>query len=245
MSNVTKVAPIKKAILLSAGFGTRLKPITNNIPKCLVPINQTPLLQIWLEQLSKAGFSEFLINTHYLPEQVYQFIEKSPFKDQITTFHEEELLGTLGTLKATKAFWCDSDVLIAHADNLCICDWASFITRFNERKENCLGSLMLFKTDSPQSCGIVELNDTHCVIAFHEKVKNPPSNLANAAVYLFDQRVNTLLSTLTDDETDISYHLMPHLMNKVNGWENKEYMRDIGTPESLAIANNEAFIWLK
>lgn len=245
MSNGAQVPALKKAILLSAGFGTRLKPITNNIPKCLVPINQTPLLQIWLEQLSKAGFSEFLINTHYLPEKVNQFIENSPFKDQITTFHEEELLGTLGTLKATKTFWSDSDVLIAHADNLCICDWTSFIASFNQRKENCLGSLMLFKTDSPQSCGIVEVDDANCVVAFHEKIKKPPSNLANAAVYLFDKRVNNMLSTLANDESDISYHLMPYLINQVNGWENKGYMRDIGTPESLTIANNDASTWLK
>ena len=62
-----------KVILLAAGFGTRLRPITNEIPKCLVPIKGKPLLQIWLENLTKAGLNSFLINTHYLHLEVQKF----------------------------------------------------------------------------------------------------------------------------------------------------------------------------
>ena len=64
-----------RAILLAAGLGTRLRPITDTIPKCLVPINGKPLIDYWLEQLTKAGIEKFLINTHYLHEQVESYIE--------------------------------------------------------------------------------------------------------------------------------------------------------------------------
>ncbi len=55
-----------RALLLAAGLGTRLRPITDKIPKCLVPIQGKPLLEIWLDKLYEAGVQEFLVNTHYL-----------------------------------------------------------------------------------------------------------------------------------------------------------------------------------
>jgi|SaaInlStandDraft_4_1057021.scaffolds.fasta_scaffold07537_3 mannose-1-phosphate guanylyltransferase len=74
-----------KALLLAAGLGTRLKPITNTIPKCLVPINGKPLL----ENLSAIGIDEFLINTFYLSEQVEKFVNSSKYK--VTLVREDEL----------------------------------------------------------------------------------------------------------------------------------------------------------
>ena len=69
-----------KALLLAAGLGTRLKPITNYTQKCLVPINGKPLIEYWLENLSNVGVQHFLINTHYFKEQMEQFVLKSKFK---------------------------------------------------------------------------------------------------------------------------------------------------------------------
>ncbi len=227
---------VKKAILLSAGFGTRLRPLTNTVPKCLVPINGKPLLQIWLEQLSDNGIEEFLINSHYLSEQVEQFIENSPFKNQVTIFNEAELLGTLGTLKSTLSFWKNESVLVAHADNLCLCSWSNFQQKFTLKGENVLGTMMVFNTDAPHSCGIIEYNDKGVVTAFHEKVANPPSNLANAAIYLFDPRVSSLIDQSSSQETDISLHLMPKLLGKLNFWQTDGYLRDIGSLVSLAKA---------
>ena len=227
---------VKKAILLSAGFGTRLRPLTNTVPKCLVPINGKPLLQIWLEQLSDNGIEEFLINSHYLSEKVHQFIENSPFKNRVTIFNEAELLGTLGTLKATLSFWKGESVLVAHADNLCLCTWSKFQQEFTSKNDNLLGTMMVFNTDVPQSCGIIEYNDKGLVTAFHEKVTNPPSNLANAAIYLFDPRVSLLIEQSSSQETDISLHLMPKLLGKLNFWQTDGYLRDIGSLVSLAKA---------
>lgn len=87
-----------KAILLAAGFGTRLRPLTNTIPKCMVPIKGKPLIQIWLEKLRDASVSPVLINTHYLSDQVETFIDNSAFKNQSVIVFEPELLGTAGTL---------------------------------------------------------------------------------------------------------------------------------------------------
>ena len=70
-----------RAILLAAGFGTRLKPITNDIQKCMLPINGKPLLQIWLDDLSKAGCDAVIVNTHYKHEQVEAFLSKLHYEN--------------------------------------------------------------------------------------------------------------------------------------------------------------------
>ena len=72
--------------------------------------------------------------------------------------------------------------------------------------------------------------------AFHEKGENPPSNLANAAIYIFDPRVRQLIAQSTLKESDISLHLIPQLLGKLNFWQTDGYCRDIGSMESLAKA---------
>ena len=117
-----------RAILLAAGLGTRLRPITNTIPKCLVPINGKPLIDYWLEQLTKAGIEKFLINTHYLHEQVEAYIERSKFAGMVNLVYEEELLLTGGTVIANKDFIGNEPFMLVHADNLSLCDYKESVS---------------------------------------------------------------------------------------------------------------------
>jgi len=103
-----------KALLLAAGYGTRLRPLTEHLPKCLVPIKGQPLLGIWLEHLDAAGCGPFLVNTHYRAEQVAAFIEASPFRAQVTLTHEKHLLGTAATLLGNLDFFGGEDGLLIH-----------------------------------------------------------------------------------------------------------------------------------
>ena len=125
-----------KAILLAAGFGTRLRPLTDNIPKCLVPIKGKPLLQIWLEILSDVGIDKFLINTHYLPNQVYDFINNSVFKNKCLIINEEKLLGTAGTLISNLDFIGSEECLLIHADNYCLANFNEFFIAHINRPPN-------------------------------------------------------------------------------------------------------------
>jgi mannose-1-phosphate guanylyltransferase len=86
-------------LLLAAGLGTRLKPITNSIPKCLVPIKGKPLLEIWLENLSQLSINKLFINTHYFSELVEKFILSSKYKKNVELLFEIKLLGTGGTIR--------------------------------------------------------------------------------------------------------------------------------------------------
>ena len=79
-----------KALLLAGGYGSRLKPLTEFLPKCLMPIKGYPLLEYWLQDLSQLELSRILINLHYLPEQVRNYIENSKHKDYVEMFFEKE-----------------------------------------------------------------------------------------------------------------------------------------------------------
>ncbi len=227
-----------RAILLAAGCGTRLRPLTNKIPKCLVPIKGRPLLDIWLERLTQAGVGPFLINTHYLAEQVEAFIETSPYREQVSLVHERQLLGTAGTLMANLDFFQEEDGLLVHADNYCLADFRAFVQAHRQRPPSCVMTMMTFRTDIPSSCGIVELDERGVVVGFHEKVASPPGNLANGAVYLLSaallERMGEDLHTVKDFSTEVLHRFV----GQIYTYETAEVFLDVGTPGAYEKANN-------
>jgi mannose-1-phosphate guanylyltransferase len=228
-----------KALLLAAGLGTRLRPITNTVPKCLVPIQGKPLMQHWLDLLLPQPIDQILINTHYLPQAVQTFVEASPWKAALRMVHEEDLLGTAGTVLHNRTFFEDGPFLLAHADNLTRFDVKAFIKAHEERAPGVEITMMTFDTDVPQSCGIVELNAGELVVGFHEKVANPPGKRANAAVYIVEPSVIDFLASMNKTVIDLSTEVLPHYLGRIQAFHNADYHRDIGTPESLRLAELE------
>jgi mannose-1-phosphate guanylyltransferase len=226
-----------KALLLAAGFGTRLRPLTDTIPKCLVEIKGQPLLDIWLARLSQAGVGPYLVNTHYLSSQVQTYIAKSSYSDVVTVAHEEVLRGTAGTTIKNIDFFQGEDGLLIHADNYCLADFKQFIDAHKNRPPYCLMTMMTFRTDTPETCGIVELNPNGVVMHFHEKTTNPPGNLANGAVYALSAELLNTMATQWQNATDFSTEILPRIIGKIFTYETKEFFLDIGTPEAYHKAN--------
>jgi mannose-1-phosphate guanylyltransferase len=228
-----------RALLLAAGFGTRLRPLTDTIPKCLVPINGRPLLDHWLELLARGGVDQALVNLHYLPEAVRVFLAKSTYPLEITTVYEDPLLGTAGTVLKNKDYFRQEPIMLIHADNLSFFDVREFIHKFEDRGRGIDITMMTFHTDAPETCGIVELDEISVVQAFHEKVKNPPGNLANAAVYILAPTVVEFIAGLNKEIIDFSIDVLPLYIGRINTFHNGIYHRDIGNIESLAAAQIE------
>ena len=227
-----------RAILLAAGCGTRLRPITNTIPKCLVPIKGKPLLEIWLDRLTLAGIGPFLVNTHYLADQVDGFIEVSRYKDQVTLVYEPELHGTAGTLIENLDFFKGQDGILIHADNYCLADFSAFVHAHEGRPAECVMTMMTFRTDTPSTCGIVELDERGVVIGFHEKVAKPPGNRANGAIYILSSELLERLEADLQSVKDFSTEVLNRFISRIYTYETKEVFLDIGTPESYEQANN-------
>jgi mannose-1-phosphate guanylyltransferase len=228
-----------KGLLLAAGLGTRLRPLTDTVPKCLVPILGKPLLGYWLDLLFKGGFESAVVNTHYLPGRVREFVAASPWRERVTLVHEEQLLGTGGTVLRNRGSFAGEAFLVAHADNLTRFDARKFRERHEHRPAQAAITMMTFETDAPRSSGIVVESQAGLVTEFHEKVANPPGNHANAAVYIFEPEVVDFLASLGRPVIDLSTEVLPHFLGRICTFHNADYHRDIGTPESLRKAELE------
>jgi len=227
-----------RALLLAAGLGTRLRPLTERIPKCLVDIGGEPLLGRWLAALfADPRIDRVLINTHYLPEMVNAFVAQSAWRDRIDLFHEPTLLGTGGTILANRSYFGREPFFVAHADNLTDAPVSRLLDAHSAAEPDVLLTLFAFRTATPQSCGILELDHDRRVIGFHEKVPNPPGNLANGAIYVFSSEVITQIESLGRRIVDLSTEIIPGLMPHIVAVEHTGLFLDIGTPEALAEAN--------
>lgn len=228
-----------RALLLSAGMGTRLRPLTENIPKCLVPIHGRPLLDYWLDTLVNGGVKEILINTHYLSPLVVDYVNKSSWSSYVTCVYEDSLLGTGGTILKNRIFFQDEDFIVAHADNLTIFDLGNFTACHMARSKDIELTMMIFESPDPRSCGIVELDEKGTVQSFHEKVAFPPGNLANAAVYILTPTVCDFIASIGRVEIDFSTEVIPHFLGRITTFFNSSYHRDIGTIQSWSDAHTD------
>jgi len=227
-----------KAFLLAAGLGTRLRPLTDNVPKCMLPINGQPILYHWFKLLKKHNINKVLINTHYLPIIVERYIREFAAKDSIpniTLFYEKELLGSAGTIKANKE-WVkhERDFLIAYTDNLTNADLAMLIN-FHRSNSKIL-TMGLFRSNQPNKCGIATLESDGRIINFIEKPDNPQDNLANAGIYIANPE---LLDYIPNGFADLGYDVLPKLIGKMHGCVICGYIRDIGTIDSYIEAQEE------
>ena len=228
-----------KALLLAAGFGTRLKPLTDIWPKCLMPIQGRPLLEYWLGILQNSGIDNVLVNTHYLSKHVERFLSQSHFSNWVKSVYEDNLFGTAGTIRNNIDFFENSTILLAHADNWTCCDFSDFLHyHHNKRSKDTVMTMMTFTCSNPSECGIVELNSDGVVVEFHEKVQNPPGKLANAAVYLIESEVIEWIVN-NPKVTDFSTEVLPQFVGKIATWENEKIHRDIGTVEMLREAQTD------
>ncbi len=232
-----------KVLLLAAGEGRRLRPLTERCPKCLVPVAKRPLLAYWLDFFCVRHKLQVLVNTSYLAEQVRDFVGGLPdfYQQYITLVHEPKLLGTAGTLLVNKDFFAGETVLFVHADNLSCFALEQFVSAHAQRPKNCLLTMMTFTTNTPQSCGIVRLNGEGVVQEFYEKVSNPPGNLANAALYLLEPNILEYMANLNFLPFDFSVDILPHFLGKIFTFHNAVYHRDIGTPQSYKQAEEDFF----
>ena len=225
-----------KAVLLAAGLGTRLRPITDTTPKCMLLIDERPLLDIWLDELARAGADEVLVNLHHLPAVVSEHLADRIAPPAVREFFEPELLGSAGTLLANRQ-WLGTDemFLACYADNLTDFDLRTLVDE--HERHGGLATLAVFRSDRPWAGGVVELDGSGLVVSFAEKPPNPTSDLVNAGLYAFKPAVLDELSGPLP--LDIGYHLLPRLVGRSRAVPVAGYFRDIGSLDSYRLAREE------
>ena len=228
-----------RAILLAAGLGTRLRPITENTPKCMVQVAKKPLLGYWINYLDSINCESVLINTHYLADQVVKYVDEiSNVRMKIELVHERELLGTAATLIKNSSFFDDYTGLFIHADNFSEAKLDQFLNAHHNRQTDCLLTMLTFKTDNPKNSGIIIKDKENIMKEFHEKKEHIKGNCANAAIYAFENNFLQWLKVNCPDARDFSLDVLPKLLNKVQTFHTNDLFVDIGNPKSLSYVND-------
>jgi mannose-1-phosphate guanylyltransferase len=225
-----------KAFLLAAGLGTRLRPLTDHTPKCLIPIGGRPLLDIWLDSLAKIGVTDVLLNVHHLAPVVRAHVLARSGPPDVLMVEEPTLLGSAGTLLANREFVDGEDIFLAvYADNLTDFDLGVLVDA--QRRGAAEATVAVFHAPRPSACGIVEAVDG-VMVGFVEKPAEPRSDLANAGMYAFRPSVLDLLDG--EYPLDIGFDLLPRLVNRARVVSiGDSYLIDIGTPAALERARVE------
>lgn len=225
-----------KAFLLAAGNGTRLRPITDRIPKCLVPIRGVPLLAIWFDLCRRYGIDEVLLNLHAQSSGVRDFLATDRSGIHVRLFEEPVLLGSAGTLRANRT-WVESEpsFWVIYADVLTNANLAR-MAEFHQQHDG-VATLGVCPVPDPQRAGIVTLSTGGLIQNFVEKPQNPESNLAFAGIML--ARPGLLKSLPGKTPADLGHDVLPMLANQIYAHPITEYHRDIGTLESYAVAQTD------
>lgn len=224
-----------KAFLLAAGIGSRLRPITDTVPKCMLDIDGRPLLDIWLDAFDRAGIDEVLVNLHHLPDVVRRHLNTRAGPPAVRTFFEPELIGSAGTLAANRAWVAGEDMFLAcYADNLTDFDLRSLVQAHREYRP--IATLTVFHSERPSAGGVVELDAAGTMTSFAEKPSHPVSDLVNAGMYTFHPSV---LDEIGPPPSDIGYDLLPRLVGRARAVPVQGYLRDVGTIDAYERARQE------
>ena len=231
-----------KAMILAAGVGSRLDPLTRNIPKPMVPIVNKPVMEHIVEMLAKNGFKEIMVNLHYLGDQITEhFGDGKPWGVKIHYSPEDRLWGDAGSVKRCEDFFDDDTFVVVGGDDLADMDLTRLM-RFHKEKK-ALATIALSLVDDASEYGIALLNDRGRITRFLEKPKGEVifSNSANTGVYVFDRQIFELIPKGV--RYGFGDNLFPMLLEqrtRFYGYLTSSYWKDVGNLRQYQEAHSDA-----
>ena len=233
---------VMKAMILAAGVGSRLDPLTRNIPKPMVPIVNKPVMEHIVEMLAKNGFKEIVVNVYYLGEQIRDYFgDGCKWGVSIQYSPEDRLWGDAGSVKRCEDFFDDDTLVVVGGDDLADIDLTRLV-RFHKEKK-ALATIALSLVDDPSEYGIALLNDRGRITRFLEKPKGEVifSNSANTGVYVFDRHVLELIPKGV--RYGFGNNLFPMLLEQKTrfyGYLTSSYWKDVGNLRQYQEAHHDA-----
>lgn len=218
-----------KAFLLAGGLGTRLRPLTDSAPKCLLPIQGVPLLQIWFALCRQYGIGELLINVHSHGAAVRKFVEQCKDGLKVRLFEETVLLGSAGTVRANRD-WVGNEnpFWVFYTDVLTMANLNQMLAFHESRAQ--IATIGIYEVANPSRCGIVQVDDRGLVRDFVEKPQSPVGNLAFSGLML---ATPALLDVIPDrSPVDLGFHVLPQLSGRMAAYRITDFLTDIGTLET-------------
>ena len=227
------------AILLVGGLGTRLQPLTNKIPKPMLPVAGIPFTEHQIIKARAAGITEIVLATSYLAEVFEPYFGNGErFGIEISYAVEESALGTGGAIAhAAKQLKKSGPVVILNGDILSSHNLSAQIEFHSSHSADV--TLFLTEVSDARAFGVVEL-DGDRVITFNEKMSNPPTNIINAGCYIFNRDI--IESIPSDRVVSVEREIFPELLSSgksLFGYVDRSYWLDIGTPSALLKATRD------
>jgi len=241
-----------KAMILAAGVGSRLDPLTRNVPKPMVPVINKPVMEHIVHLLARHGFTDICCNTHYLAEHIESYFTQYPPEGVTMQFNrEEKLLGTAGGVKRVaqeRDFFSDDEpFLVIGGDDLTAVDLTAMM-EFH-RSSGALATIALTMVSDPSQFGVVVLEDMLAAHGspIHHFVEKPPrgrapSNLVNTGIYIFEPGVLDLIPA--GEFYDFGKQVFPGLLEagkRFLGYRTEEYWRDVGNLREYRECHDDFF----
>lgn len=200
-------------MLLAAGVGSRLEPLTTQVPKPLVPVANVPCMEHLLRLLKAHGITEVCANLHYLPEKITEYFGTGEKLGMKLNFHyEEKLSGDAGGVRAMKEYLKDGTFMVVMGDLLTDADLTSIIKQHKDKK--ALASIAVKQVDDVTRFGIVVRNEDGFITEFQEKpkVEDALSDLASTGIYILEPEVFSHMPET--GEFGFGRQLFPQLVEK-------------------------------
>lgn len=223
-----------KAIILAGGEGKRLKPVTGQLPKPMIPIVGKPVLERIIELLRQHGITEICATLRYNPRPITDYFgDGSRFGVHLTYSYEEQALGTAGGVKKCRDFWQDEDFLVISGDAACDFDLTAFMQ--SHRSEHPAVSIALYPHPEPLQYGLALSDRSGRIIHFTEKPswEQVVTNLVNTGIYILTPHAMDYVPE--DSPYDFGKELFPALLaygEEIYGVVMDGYWCDIGTPKA-------------
>jgi histidinol-phosphate phosphatase family protein len=231
-----------EVVILAGGFGTRMAHLFPGIPKPLIPVCNTPILEHIINECTKFGFMEILLVLHFGEEKIRQYFGNGEkFGVKITYYTEEVPLGTGGALLAVKDLMAPR-FLVLYSDVYCKVNLSKFMN-FHIQSNGSV-SILVHPNSHPHDSDLIVLGNDNRVIEISAHPHRDPqsmSNLVNAAMYVVDRDV-LFNFDIKHSKFDIAQHLFPELLRMgthIVGYQTVEYLKDMGTPERLLSVEND------
>lgn len=237
---------VTKAMIMSAGVGSRLDPLTRNIPKPLVPIANIPSMDILLKHLKNNGIDEVIANTHYLASQIHdRYVNTSNLDIKFDHVYEKELSGTAGGVKKCQFFFeKGEDFLVMSADGVTNVNIREAINC--HKKSKCIATMIIKAVPNCEvkKFGVVVTDSNGFIEEFQEKpdCKEAKSNLVNTGIYVFNYNIFDYIPK--GKKYDFAKDVFPDLLSKninINTYTTDEYWCDIGSIEQYVKSVNDVF----
>lgn len=224
-----------KAFLLAAGHGTRLRPVTDTIPKCLVPIRGTPMLEIWLEVCRRTGIDQVLVNLHAHSAVVRKALDRMTHGVEVRLSEEPVLLGSAGTLLANRDWIAgESHFWILYGDVLTATDLTKMLDFHCSRQP--VVTIGLYQVRDAKRCGVVSFDDNFVVREFVEKPARPKSNWVFSGLMIATPEL--LQSIPSQLPADLGFDVLPRLAGRMLAYPITDFLTDVGTMENFQAAQN-------